>query len=260
MHHSNPTDHAHHDLALIARHAAGDLARSERARAAALLADCTSCVELRRDLVAIAAATRALPAPFKLGRDLRLDAAQAERLRRGSWLRAVLRPFMASHSAVRPMAAAFTSLGVAGLLVATVLPSLLGGSAASAPGADQREDFGAAPRASAAAAPVGAPAGAPGSTSRIVVQAGGEATRGSAYQNAATGEPADNGFGTLDTSPPAVAAAGDGTADPDGPEFLGGRDVLVASPVINPLVAGSLGLLALGLLLFGLRFASRRLR
>jgi hypothetical protein len=64
----------------------------------------------------------------------------------------------------------------------------------------------------------------------------------------------------LDTSPPAVAAAGDGTADPDGPEILGGRDVLAASPVINPLVAGSLGLLALGLLLFGLRFASRRLR
>ena len=41
---------------------------------------------------------------------------------------------------------------------------------------------------------------------------------------------------------------------------LGETDVSpLAAPVGNPLIAGSLGLLVVGLLLFGLRFASRRL-
>src|SRR5262245_63268823 len=83
-----------------------------------LIGACTSCADLRRDLVAIAAATRALPTRAVAPRDFRLTPAQAASLRRGGWLGSLLRPFAAPRSAVRPMAMAFTSLGLAGLLVA----------------------------------------------------------------------------------------------------------------------------------------------
>ena len=48
---------------------------------------------------------------------------------------------------------------------------------------------------------------------------------------------------------------GEGNAANDGNDRLA-----FASAPLNPLVLGSLGLLALGLALFGLRFAARRLR
>src|SRR5262245_43957955 len=130
MHQPNPVDHARHDLDLIAAHVAGDLSDLERVRADQLLQSCTSCAELRRELIAIAAATRALPRMASAPRDFRLTVDQAARLRRGSWLRRVLEPFARTRSAVRPMAAALTGLGFAGLLVANL--SLLGG-VASAP-------------------------------------------------------------------------------------------------------------------------------
>src|SRR6476469_1721729 len=132
MHHSIPAEHAQHDLDLIAGHAAGDLTDTERSRADAQIQSCTSCADLRRDLVAIAVATRTLPAPAA-PRDFRLTPAQASRLRSGGWIRSLLRPFAAPRSTVRPMAMAFTSLGLAGLFVANILPSLFGGMAASAP-------------------------------------------------------------------------------------------------------------------------------
>ena len=143
-------DHPQHDALLIAGHAAGDLPEPHRLRAEALLSACTSCADLRRDLVAITAAARSLPTPPSASRDFRLTAEQAARLQRGSWLRTLLRPFGAPGAALRPMAAALTSLGIAGLFVATMLPALLGG-AASAP-ADREETTS------------GAGAGAPGAT------------------------------------------------------------------------------------------------
>src|SRR5262245_45751741 len=151
MHPSAQSDHARHDLDLIARHAAGDLADSDLAAADRLLSTCTSCADLRRDLVAIAAAIRALPASTST-RDFRLDESQAAALRRGSWLRALLRPFAATRSGLRPMAAAFASLGVAGLLFVTVLQSL--GSPASAPAPEMftGQGQGQGPAASAGAA------------------------------------------------------------------------------------------------------------
>src|ERR1700741_241675 len=128
---SIPAEHAQHDLDLVAGHAAGDLTDTQRIRADALLQSCTSCADLRRDLVAIASATRTLPAA-PAPRDFQLSPAQAARLRRGGWIKSLLRPFAAPRSIARPFAMAFTSLGLAGLLVTSILPSLLGGSAASA--------------------------------------------------------------------------------------------------------------------------------
>src|SRR5690242_18373452 len=129
MDRTNPADHAFHDLDLIAASIDGDLPDPQRAAADDLAAACATCADLRRDLVALAAATRALPRSATAPRDFRLDAEQAARLRHRGLLRRLLRPLAAPGAAARPMAAAFTTLGLAGLLVANILPSLLGGAA-----------------------------------------------------------------------------------------------------------------------------------
>jgi len=249
MHLSNP-DHANHELALIAGHAAGDLAVSEHARADALLQSCTACADLRRDLIAISAATRALPMAAVAPRDFRLDAAQAARLRRGSWLRTLLQPFGAAKSGVRPMAAALTSLGLAGLFVAMILPGMFG-SAASAP-ANERDMSG---------------AGLPAPTS---AQAQPEAAGSSAGAGVvqAAGQPSAPGYDSLTgakSSPepkdmPADPAIGLPGSHVPAPVRTSNDASSVISPSPNPIVLGSLALLAIGLALFVLRFAARRVR
>ena len=59
---------------------------------------------------------------------------------------------------------------------------------------------------------------------------------------------------------PEVAVGGDQAAATDGRRLSGSGPSPIVAPMINPLIAGSVGLLILGLLLFGLRFAGRRLR
>lgn len=260
MHVPTPAEHAQHDLDLIAAHVAGDLTDTERIRADSLLQSCTSCADLRRDLLAIAAATRALPRTARASRDFRIDAAQAERLRGGGWLRSLLRPFRAPQSAFRPMAAAFTTLGLAGLLVANVLPSLFGSAGSAAPLRDQSQAAGATAAAAPASSEVPAihpvsGGGAPSATSAAEVQGAAQPTPvGDQYQvrTSAGGTHA----------PVAAGAAGtDSTKDSSGMDRLNANtnagSVLEASPM-DPLVVGSVVLLALGLALFVLRFAARR--
>lgn len=248
MQHPNHTDH---DLLLISAHAAGDLAGSERARARALVDTCPSCAELHRDLVTIAAATHDLPRRAAAPRDLRLSVEQAARLRRGSWLRTILAPLSGARSAARPVAAAFTTLGVAGVLVATLLPGMLG--SAASPGAERDQSItGMGPTAAPAAAP-GATAGAgPG----IVPVAGGSTAA------PAPASTSDANYGPKDgsaTEAPEVAVHGGGSTAAPGTEFdVTGR--LSAFNPPSPLLTGSLALLVVGLLLFGLRYAGRRLR
>jgi hypothetical protein len=247
MHHSSSADHALHDQNLIAGHAAGDLSDSERIRADALLLSCTGCADLRADLVAIATATTALSGVAHRPRDFRLTPEQAVRLRRGSWLRTLLRPFGTARSSVRPMAAAFTSLGIAGLLVANILPSLLGG-AASAPAP---RDLGAAPAATSAPAVQPVAGGQPG---------------GSGGELQAFGQASPPAVGTVtgtkdDGASPAPGEVGLGAVESNSAEA---RRLSAESPSAlapsNPLVVGSLALLAVGLTLFVLRFAARRVR
>lgn len=263
MHQPN-LDHPTHDLALVAAHAADDLPESDRIRAEALLASCADCTNLHRDLIAIADATRTLPAPTGRIRDFQLEPDQADRLRRGSWLRRVLRPFGAAGSPARPLAAAFTTLGIAGLLFATVLPGLAGGTATSAP---ERENV------AGAAAPTSAPAAAPAATMAAapVPQAGGPTSNPAdlgSYQYA-SGAPAASstagkaerslaatrgggGFGTLASG--GTSSGAGVVADSNQPSLMA-----TAAPP-NLLIVGSLALLVVGLLLFGLRFAGRRVR
>lgn len=240
MQHQELPNHATHDVTLIAGHAAGDLVDSERTRAQFLLDSCRSCAELDGDLIAIAAATRSLPALATAPRDFRLSPEQAASLQRGSWLRAALAPFSATRSAVRPMATAFTSLGLAGLLVATVLPGLLG-SPASLSGPERNRAATGAEATSAPAAPVIGP--------------------GQPVPAAQSGAPGDE-FGVKDNdaatnAPEAAFGGGTSTGSTAGQSDGTGRDYETTPP--NPLLIGSLALLAVGLLLFGLRFAGRRL-
>ena len=274
MQHTNLSDHARHDAKLIAGHAAGDLTEIERARADALLAECGACGELRRDLVAIAASTRSVPAPTTLARDLRLAPEQAERLRRGSWLRTLLRPFGAVGSPIRPMATAFTSLGLVGLVVGVTLSSgaQMGGVAMSGDGLD-REGV-PAPAASAA------PAAPAASTYDAAVEGGYEvqvvrASDGTLYEVLV----ASDGTYYLATTIPRSAHDGLRSAKPTGDEpapteiALGAANpggaptgdtddttARIVSQPPNTLIAGSLAMLGIGLLLFGLRIASRRVR
>jgi len=267
MHHSIPAEHAQHDLDLIAGHAASDLSDSDQTRADALLRSCTSCADLRRDLVAIASATRSLPAlvsPY----DYQLSEAQAASLRRSGWIKSLLRPFAAPGSAVRPLAMAFTSLGLAGLLVTNILPALLGGfgSAGALAPAPQAGAGGGLPRSTAAAAPAASSAAAMSEAPGLVPVSGGPQ---------ATNRQDDNLFGSL--GQPTAGTAGEGskanegdsgaevaqgaaTGQPYAADRLSAVERTLAAEESNPVVVGSLILLAVGLALLGLRFIARRVR
>ena len=131
--HDDHDDHDDHDRELIAAFAAGDASQADRIRAEALSRECEPCRLLAEDLRLIAAAIRQLPAPAPLTRDYQLYAAAALRLRGGRWQR-LSRALGLSSWNPRPFAAALTTLGVAGLLIA-VLPFMSLGSGAAAPDA-----------------------------------------------------------------------------------------------------------------------------
>ena len=258
MHVPAPVDHARHDPDLIAALVAGDLADPQRIRADALLQSCTVCADLRRDLIAIAAATRGLPRTLPAPRDFRLDALQASRLRRHSWLRGLLQPFGAPRSAVRPMAAAFTTLGIAGLLLTSILPSMLGGVGGGAPAALDREQT------TGQAAPSSAPEALRATDAAVRPVANGPqasvdanfgaAAQASALPSADRLQIKDQGSG----APVAMAGgapSNDAYASPLNSQIHG-----ALQGQTNPLLIGSIALLALGLVLFTLRFAARRVR
>jgi len=260
MHHSIPAEHAQHDLELIAGHAAGDLSDPERVRAEALLGSCTSCADLRRDLVAIASATRSTPAQAS-PRDFRLTDAQAASLRRGGWIKVLLRPFAAPGSTVRPIAMAFTSLGLAGLLVANILPALFGSAGASgaAPEAARAlpaASAGAAATAAAAPLPIGVVSGPQATDSRTSAEFG-HVTQPTAALDQTGGSKSNQA-----TSAPIVAAGGAQESSPGEPSYdrltSGERDLFTSET--NWLLVGSFALLGIGLVLFGLRFLARRVR
>lgn len=252
--------HAQHDAILVAGHAAGDLDDSARARAQALVDACLPCADLHRDLIAIAAATRALPNLAPAPRDFRLDAEHAARLRRGSWLRAALRPFGSARSATRPLAAAFTSLGIAGLFVATIMPGLLGSAASTGAQRENTPVFGPESTFEPAAAPGGSVAGL-GADASSRPRAGyqpGSARPDDPGDVIPTGQTVD-----VQATDGSKAEGAGGVESPiiDLESGVEGRTVdTVQANQSNPVLIGSLGLLAFGLLLFGLRFAARRIR
>lgn len=127
--HTNPD----HDEDLVARLAADDLPADEPEVlvARAWVAECPACAELVTDLLAIASATAALPPPRRT-RDFRLTEADAARLRPAGWRGLVGRFGSPTFAFTRPLAAGMATLGIAGLLLAT-LPSGFGGASSAAP-------------------------------------------------------------------------------------------------------------------------------
>lgn len=225
MHHD-----ATHDLDLIAGLAADDLDPADHARAQALIGSCGDCRSLHDDLLAIARATRALPAA-PAPRDFRITLEQAARLRRTGWVARLLGPIAGARSIARPIAATFTTLGLVGVLVSAAMPGLLGG---------------------------GASLGAPTSAGAGVVTA---APGAQVAPDLASAAPVDPGFGAKDNAAgseqPAYIQAGDGSEG----STTDTRDALRVSDAqpASLLLWGSVTVLGLGLMLFALRFAGRRL-
>jgi hypothetical protein len=233
------TAHRDHDTILIAALAAGDLTDLARADAEALAAACPDCAALHADLLAIAAATRELPAPVRI-RDYRLTPEQADRLR-PSGLRRLLEAFGSPRLAVtRPLALAFTTLGIAGLLL-TAVPAvgparmLSTGSERDASATAQAND-GAGSGAEGTAVPAYG-AGSPAPVPAASPQPGGDLA----------GEPA--------ASAPAIVSGG----EPKDSTTQGSRALAEEAGGIPWLPILSVLLLSTGLGLFALRFASRRL-
>ena len=275
-----PADHAGHDPLLVASLVDHSLPATERTAAEALVAACDACADLHADLLALRDATRAMPTPAR-PRDYTLTAADAARLRRVGWRRLV-RAFGSPRDVFsRPLAMGLTTLGLAGLLLASV-PSLIstGGSTSgtlSTVGAPVGEvpqpqagtDSNGAPVAAGSTGSPGAEGG--GAQAPVVAAPSAAAAAASPVPAAAESAPA--------ATPPAkeafgpVRSAADAAAPPSAGDF-GVKGGAPGAPGVAPglgssadttesglpllLVVSGLFLIA-GLALFAIRWSARRL-
>ena len=230
--------HAVHDLEAIAAFAAGDTSAKDTARIETIIEACPTCALLVDDLRALAAATRHLPARSLAPRDFRLSAAAAAGLRGGRWGR-VRESLGLSQSSLRPFAAMCTTLGIAGLLLAT-LPFMSLGST------------------SGDAGPQRPSAGATGGA-KVVVDASGPEHARSPEATATFGAPpapADNGSGSggsRQSNVPAYVASSPAATPTRTQESAIAPNPVAATPLPEralPLALLSLGLILLGIALF----------
>jgi hypothetical protein len=221
------TDHTSHDPLLIAAYAAGDADGAELVRAQALVDACDRCARLAADLGAIAAATPSAAVPRR-PRDFRLRPVDVETARADGLAARVRASLESFRRSLVPVGAGLATIGLAGLLlagtsglvggqVATVLSTV--GSSVGGPGyaADRDASAGGGPKPLPAASAL-APEGP-----TTVAGAGGGQGESLATAKATTGTEA----GPVPSS----------SSAPAGPP---------------PLVVGSIALLGLGIVLFGL--------
>ena len=128
------SNHAAHDATWMAALAARDpdLNAAELARAQDALHSCGACADLFAELVAVSEAIPSAAIPTR-PRDYTLTDADAARLRPGG-----LRRWLAGIGSVRdgitfPLAMGLTTMGIAGLLIATIPGALMSGATGSAP-------------------------------------------------------------------------------------------------------------------------------
>ena len=129
-------DHATHDPELVAAYAAGDATGPDLASATELVASCTECADLHRDLRAIATALPELP-PAVRPRDFRITPEQAASLQPSGW-RGVLAAFASPRfKLAAPLGTGLAAAGLAGLLLANpgglAHPASTGGTSGEAP-------------------------------------------------------------------------------------------------------------------------------
>ena len=247
----NPSDHAQHDLLVVAAFADRGATGDEADLARAQIAGCGECAALHAELVSLATATRQLP-PVERPRDFRLRPQDAQRLR-PNLIRRLFGSFGTPRDGFsRPLAMGLTTLGLAGLMLG-ILPGTLslggatssGGAAPASRALDQTLEAGASAPADGEPA-AGAPAPAP---------AGGQPTDPlepySEGDRAAADDARPEGVGQLqrdDGAPVAIAS------EPDVPFTTIAED----SSGVSQLVVISGTLLIVGLGLFALRWTSRR--
>lgn len=267
-------EHAAHDALLLAAVASGDdLSPSERERADALTRECEACATLVADLLAIRAATADLPAPPRR-RDFRLTDEDAARLRPTGWRR-ILAGFGSPGARLTgPAALGLATLGVAGLLLASVpstappMASSVGVMTSGAGGAAE-----AAPASAAAPMELAVPAATDGARAAVPEASDGKMAPEAPPAAEPGGAGASPGIAALPgadaTSPPEAGGAEDAApldqAAPPVPAGGGAEAAVPATDVPSEggtgapwLVAGSLALLAAGVLLGALRLAGRR--
>jgi anti-sigma factor RsiW len=262
--------HAAHDTLLVASLADHSLALGDRVPAEALVATCTACGDLFADLEAIRVATREMPVPVR-PRDFTLTADDAVRLRPGGWRRLVAAFGTSRDMLSRPLAAGLTTLGLAGLLFATI-PSILPSSAAStAPSADQAFGGPVIPAASAGALgpsgqglSVAAPSasGGTGAGAPVPVAAGAAASPSTVPVSDAFG--AVKGAGASATPGSEAATAGSAVTQgrasgPSVPGSAGDSSLELGSTGPSTLIVLSAVFLIAGLGLFLVRWTARRL-
>ncbi|HEX5148718.1 MAG TPA: hypothetical protein VFW02_06530, partial [Candidatus Limnocylindrales bacterium] len=206
-------------------------------------------------------ATRAMPIPSR-PRDFMLTRADADRLRVRGWRRVLAAIGSSRDVFSRPLAVGLTTLGLAGLLVATIpgaLPGLTGGSA-SAPVAQDaaRNAAGNAPAASPEfLTQASAPASAAPASGPVIA-----AAPSAAPSEAALPAPAAS---AADASPEVLVEGGETGSVAGEPDDRGAFDAYLKSLGDEPggpspmMVLAAL-LLVTGLGLFGLRWTARRLR
>jgi len=260
----NP-DHPRHDPHLVAAGAAGDLADSrERTAFEALLRDCADCAVLATDLGHLRAAVHSLPPrPLPAGRDFRLDAAQAARLRRRGWLRGLLGPLAGARVDLRPVGGALAALGAAGLILTAGFPALQGmaggaGSLVARDATTESTTRGNGSTTGDVVAGSSAPPAAPGAASPHAPAS--SLSPDFADQNATGGT--GSGKGSATGGPGGIAAPSSQTTPaygPTAPAPPAPAPTAPAAPSLPLLPLASLVVLAAGVALWVLGLAARRL-
>ena len=261
--------HPTHDTTLVAALADHSLPATERAAGMELVATCGDCAALHADLLALLAATRAMPTPPRRI-DYTLTRGHAARLRPNPWRRLVAVVGSAHDGVTRPLAMGLTALGLVGVLVASA-PSILqpatgtGGSAASSQAVGESQ-----PILNAAPAPGAVDTAGQGGAAGAAPAAGaaGAAEASSAPDRAVESAPA---FGAVVPAQPQASGApiADGTgkgaaAGPAATPPLSGTSATEPSQAqatsgVNALLLVSVAFLVGGLGLFLLRWGARRL-
>jgi hypothetical protein len=117
--------HADHDVLILAAAADHDPDAETIAEVRRMTAACPECAAIAEDLRMLASGLAALPPEIPAPRDFRITEEQAARLRRGGFVRRLLEPFGAGGlPGLRPLAGALTTIGIAGILLTSVLPGL----------------------------------------------------------------------------------------------------------------------------------------
>jgi len=248
--------HETHDRLLIASLVDRSITEPERGRAEAQVQACEACAELHAELVALSAATRAMPVPART-REFTLTPGDAERLRVRGWRRLIAAIGSSKDAFSRPLALGFTTLGLAGLLLSSVSIPFGGATSgerpqsAGAPAGDSAagsaiQEF----SAEASGAPV-----APESTGPAIAAAGPSAAPSDATQAPPAASPAEAAAEPLFEGGEPSPLPGEPPADRSYYAAFDQDGSFAPSPMF--IVAALL--LVIGLGLFGLRWTARRL-